>query len=593
VGSRNGGPGNDILISDCGSAFVIPCGWSSEPFDSSDDELNGGDGDDVLQGNFGDDSFDGGANTTGTVNSGDTVTYDSYDDPVTATAGSSAGNGRELENDAFTGVENLTGGDLNDTLIGDAGVNRLRGEFGDDTLRGGLGDDRLHGGLGAGDTADYSDHTDPVTASLLAGSGGQAGETDTYVASEIENLIGGSEGDTLTGNDASFNVLKGGGGDDTLDSRLGYDQLFGDAGSDTVTYANRTSPVMVALAMNAGETGSGGQGGEGDILADDIENAIGGSNADTLTGNGFTVTNVLTGNGGPDTITGGPGGDTLNGNAGNDTLNSQDSEIDNVNCGADTDTANADTTDIFTECETTVFPAVDTDGDSVPDVDDNCPAVPNPDQLDTDGDGIGDVCDAPPDADGDGVGDLDDNCPTVPNPDQADADADGLGDACDAPPDSDGDGALDGADNCPAVSNQDQADSDGDGIGDACDGFTPPTIDDFEAPEEIDDVGQGVGLEFSSTPGATFLAELLISYKTGKKIGLKGPKGQPFVVGKKSGTVGPNGKVKAKVHVKHKVEKKLKKLEKYTLVLRTTVTHPTGAKTVIKRNIRVKGKKVT
>lgn len=44
----------------------------------------------------------------------------------------------------------------------------------------------------------------------------------------------------------------------------------------------------------------------------------------------------------------------------------------------------------------------------------------------------------PPDRDGDGIPDYQDNCPDVPNPDQADLDGDGIGTACDenevAPP---------------------------------------------------------------------------------------------------------------------------------------------------------------
>ena len=38
----------------------------------------------------------------------------------------------------------------------------------------------------------------------------------------------------------------------------------------------------------------------------------------------------------------------------------------------------------------------DDDGDGVPDWDDNCPGIRNPDQLDTDGDGVGDACEMEP-----------------------------------------------------------------------------------------------------------------------------------------------------------------------------------------------------
>ena len=84
-------------------------------------------------------------------------------------------------------------------------------------------------------------------------------------------------------------------------------------------------------------------------------------------------------------------------------------------------------------------PPDDDDNDGVPNDDDNCPNVYNPDQLDTDGDGHGDVCD---------------NCPEVANPDQMDTDGDGVGDACD---------------NCPTIANPGQEDSNNNGIGDACD----------------------------------------------------------------------------------------------------------------------------
>lgn len=67
---------------------------------------------------------------------------------------------------------------------------------------------------------------------------------------------------------------------------------------------------------------------------------------------------------------------------------------------------------------------IDSDGDGVPDLRDNCPSIPNADQSDLDGDGVGDVCD---------------NCPLVENHPpvgeaQADSDMDGVGDACDPHP---------------------------------------------------------------------------------------------------------------------------------------------------------------
>jgi hypothetical protein len=81
--------------------------------------------------------------------------------------------------------------------------------------------------------------------------------------------------------------------------------------------------------------------------------------------------------------------------------------------------------------------------------------------------------DAPPDTDGDTVIDPEDNCPANPNSEQADCDGDGQGDACDLTsdgPDMDEDNVADACDNCPTVANEDQAGGmDDDEVGDACD----------------------------------------------------------------------------------------------------------------------------
>ena len=70
-------------------------------------------------------------------------------------------------------------------------------------------------------------------------------------------------------------------------------------------------------------------------------------------------------------------------------------------------------------------------------VDDNCNGQTDEGFPDNDSDGQADCVD--PDDDNDGVPDAIDNCPFVPNPQQVDTDQDGQGDACDTDDDNDGD----------------------------------------------------------------------------------------------------------------------------------------------------------
>ncbi|MGC8775776.1 MAG: thrombospondin type 3 repeat-containing protein [Minisyncoccia bacterium] len=70
----------------------------------------------------------------------------------------------------------------------------------------------------------------------------------------------------------------------------------------------------------------------------------------------------------------------------------------------------------------------DTDNDGIPDVQDNCPSVYNPDQKDVNSNKVGDACE---DFDLDGIINSKDNCPDQYNPDQLDVDSDGIGDVCD------------------------------------------------------------------------------------------------------------------------------------------------------------------
>jgi Ca2+-binding RTX toxin-like protein len=233
-------------------------------------------------------------------------------------------------------------------LDGGGGNDAMNGGAGDDTLPAGPGKDGMSGGEGR-DLADYSGRGAALSITLDGeANDGAAGELDNVVT-DVEDVTGGSGGDTMLGT-ASANVLNGGGGDDSLDGAQGDDTLDGGPGNDLLTggqgndklsggdgtdglsggsgaddiaggansdfagYIGRSAGVSVTLDDQADD----GEAGEGDNVHSDIEGLYGGDGPDTLIGS--DASNIITGGGGGDTIDGGGGDDIVSGDQGSDAL---------------------------------------------------------------------------------------------------------------------------------------------------------------------------------------------------------------------------------------------------------------------------------
>ncbi|WP_408999451.1 calcium-binding protein [Tistrella bauzanensis] len=225
------------------------------------DTLHGWEGDDVVEGGAGDDTlFDSlgidilnGGDGNDTVWSGDALIT-----LVADLAAGTTGNG-----DTLISIENLHGSNVADTLLGDAGINMLTGDAGNDLLNGRGGADTLDGGTGI-DTASYEDATGAIIVDLALGT---ASDGDTLIS--IENLIGGSAGDTLTGSTAA-NQIEGRDGDDVIDGGSGNDTLLGGAGDD-VLIGNANRDIM-----------TGGDGADRFVFQSLSDSGIGGATRDRI-----------------------------------------------------------------------------------------------------------------------------------------------------------------------------------------------------------------------------------------------------------------------------------------------------------------------
>lgn len=192
--------------------------------------------DDVRLFSTGDsDQFQGGADTDAvsysTVGAGVTVSNDGVKNDGVQSVTS------QLDN-IGTDVENVWGGDGNDTLVASATSGMLHGQGGDDTFVSAAGPGGgLYGGAGT-DKVDYSGRAvnvslQPLTdGTILARFGG----TGLSVLSQIDHVIGTEQADVLvagTGGAGDRPLrIEGRGGNDTLTGGAAADVLIGGAGVD-------------------------------------------------------------------------------------------------------------------------------------------------------------------------------------------------------------------------------------------------------------------------------------------------------------------------------------------------------------------------
>jgi Ca2+-binding RTX toxin-like protein len=349
--------------------------------ESGDDTLEGGKGDDVLLGGTGNDKLDGGEGI-------DTASYQGQSGFVSVDLNSGVGTVTSfvpglfpsfaVEQDKLVNIENVTAGDGGSRLVGNALNNVLTGGRGSDTLIGGAGNDTLIGGEGV-DTASYAGVAGYIDVNLVEGIARipalqdiPSVEQDTLTG--IENVIAGSGGSHIVGNDAD-NRLTGGNGADHLEGGIGNDALLGGAdddtlqgganddvllggtgndiieggaGIDTVSYAGQSGFVTVDLQpgsfhdwygspyYDTGTVTVDGVVTEQDSL-NGIENVTAGDGASSIRGD--VRANVLTGGAGQDTLDGSRGGDTLLGGGGDDVLSGgRDGDVDVLTGGTGSDT---------------------------------------------------------------------------------------------------------------------------------------------------------------------------------------------------------------------------------------------------------------
>ena len=139
----------------------------------------------------------------------------------------------------------------------------------------------------------------------------------------IENAVGGSGHDRISGNIVS-NVLSGGGGNDTVYGGAGDDTIYGGDGNDVL---QGDEGVDLIFGENGDDKIDGGDGNDSILGGDGNDTLLGGAGTDTLRGgNGNDVIRSdgdggqYFGDAGNDSMFSGLGPETMDGGAGIDTI---------------------------------------------------------------------------------------------------------------------------------------------------------------------------------------------------------------------------------------------------------------------------------
>ena len=285
----------------------------------TDDILLGTAGADALDGGIGLDQMSGlGGNDRYFVDNGDVAieAAGAGTDRVFARTHYALGAGREIEtlstdDDAGTAARNLTGNELAQSVIGNAGFNILDGGGGGDTLQGFAGDDWYF--VRAADlvrevAAGGSDRLFALQSyALNAGAHVELMSTGNHGGTQAIDLTGNELAQTIYGN-AGLNILNGGGGGDELVGLGGSDWYFVRSGDTIQEAANGGFDRLFAFgtyALNAGASV--------ELMSTTDHAGIGAIN---LTGNELAQT--IYGNAGANMLNGGFSADELVGLGGAD-----------------------------------------------------------------------------------------------------------------------------------------------------------------------------------------------------------------------------------------------------------------------------------